>query len=85
MIHDENEFLSLRGQLLTQTAMHEHRFSYYKCAIHQMWNDTFQDIPLQAVTLTVGTRNKSNVGKKLIHRRPFSKTAPANRMQHPTN
>ena len=121
MIHDENEFLLLRRQLLNQNSMHEHRraariartmdyeaippnvdplvkakllkrreraksvilhytheqrFSHYKRAIHQMWNDTFHNTPLQTATLIVGTRNNPNLGKELVRRNPFQKNKP---------
>ena len=118
MIHDGNEFLLLRHQLMKQTTAHEHRraariartmdyddppsnvhplvkakllkrkeraksiiihytheqrFSHYKRAIHQMWNDSFHNTPLQTTTLIVGTRNNPNLGNELVRRNPFPK------------
>ena len=63
---------------------HEQRFSHYKRAIHQMWNDTFHNTPLHSATLIVGTRNNPNLAKELVHRNPFSKNGGRN-TSRPTN
>ncbi|CAF4187077.1 unnamed protein product, partial [Adineta steineri] len=111
MIHDENEFLLLRRQLLGEATVtqhrratrlaktidynniptdldplikeklikrrdkvnsiivhykHEKRFSHYKRAFHQLWDDTFYNTPLQTTKIIVGTRNNPNISKELI-------------------
>ena len=63
---------------------HEHRFAYYKRAIHHMWNDTFHNTPLHSTTLIVATRNNPNLGKELVHRNPFSRNGRRN-TSGPTN
>ena len=123
MIHDVNEYLLLRQQLLNETTVTEYRraariaqnidynnippntdplikakllkrkeradcillhytyekqFSRYKREIHQIWDDTFQNTPIQATTLIVGSRNNPNISKELIRRNPFTKTKQSN-------
>ncbi|CAF1531369.1 unnamed protein product [Adineta steineri] len=118
MIHDENEFLILRRQLLGEATVtehrratrlaktidynniptdldplikeklikrrdkvnsiivhykHEKRFSHYKRAFHQLWDDTFYNTPIQTSKLIVGTRNNPNISKELIRLNPFTK------------
>ena len=63
---------------------HEQRFSHYKRAIHQMWNDTFHNTPIHSATLIVGTRNNPNLEKELVRRNPFPKNREANTTR-PTN
>ncbi|CAF4356299.1 unnamed protein product, partial [Adineta steineri] len=117
-IHDENEFLLLRRQLLGEATVtqhrratrlaktidynniptdldplikeklikrrdkvnsiivhykHEKRFSHYKRAFHQLWDDTFYNTPLQTTKIIVGTRNNPNISKELIRLNPFTK------------
>jgi hypothetical protein len=57
---------------------HEQRFSHYKRAIYQMWNDTFHNTPLHSATLIVGTRNNPNLEKELVRRNPFSTNGERN-------
>ena len=130
MMHDENEFLLLRRQLLDQASVHEHqraariaetmdynnfppnidplvkeklfkrrdransiilhythekRFSHYGRTIHQIWNDTFQNTPIQASKVIVGNRNNPNLSKELIRRNPFKKNKTLNHTNPTSN
>jgi hypothetical protein len=53
---------------------HEKRFSHYKRAFHQIWNDTFHNTTVQTTKLIVGSRNNPNISKELVRRNPFPKT-----------
>jgi hypothetical protein len=56
---------------------HEKRFSHYKRAFHQVWNDTFHNTPLETTKLIVGGRNNPNICKELVRRNPIHKNGSA--------
>ncbi|CAF4375325.1 unnamed protein product [Rotaria sordida] len=62
-----------RGNSIIIHYTHERRFSHYKRAFHQIWNDTYHNTPVQTTKLTVGSRNNPNICKKLVRRNPFTK------------
>ena len=49
---------------------HENRFSYYKCAIHEIWKKNFGETPVISSRLIVGTRNNLNLNRELVRRSP---------------
>ena len=57
---------------------HEKRFAHYRRAIHQIWNETFQNTPLQTTRLIVSSRTNPNVAKELIRRNPFKQPSAKN-------
>ncbi|KAF9758288.1 hypothetical protein NGRA_3160, partial [Nosema granulosis] len=52
---------------------HEKRFAHYGRTIHQIWNETFQNTPMETIPVIVGTRNNPNIAKELIRRNPFNR------------
>jgi hypothetical protein len=57
---------------------HEKRFSHYKRAIHQIWNDKFHNTPVQTTKLIVGSRNDPNLCKEFVRRDLFTKNRSTN-------
>jgi hypothetical protein len=49
---------------------YERRFAHYKSKIHHIWNASFQHETVIDTKLIVGTRNNSNLTKKLVRRSP---------------
>jgi hypothetical protein len=47
----------------------EKRFQINKKAIHQLWNQLFQQTPVIETRRIVGHRNNRNLTKELVHRR----------------
>ena len=49
---------------------HEKCCAHYRRAIHLIWNETFQNTPLQTTRLIVNIRNNHNVAKELVRHNP---------------
>ena len=54
---------------------HEKRFQHYGKTIHQIWNDTFHNAPIETTKLIVATRNNPNLTQELVRRNPFTKNS----------
>ncbi len=66
---------------------HEARLTTYKRDIHQLWDQTFKEIPVVKTKLIVGSRNNPNAAQILVRRRPAKKlsdTAVSNGNTHRT-
>ncbi len=49
---------------------HEKRLQSIKKATHQLWNQTFAQIPVINTRLIIGNRNNRNMKRELVHRHP---------------
>ncbi|CAF1355536.1 unnamed protein product [Didymodactylos carnosus] len=52
---------------------YEKRFPHYGRTIHRIWNDTFQNTPIEMTRLIAGSRNSPNLTNELVRRNPFIK------------
>jgi hypothetical protein len=51
---------------------YENRLQRNKTDIHQLWNQTFEQTPVINTPLIIGNRNRRNMTRELVHRRPRS-------------
>jgi hypothetical protein len=52
---------------------HETPLTTYKRDIHQLWNQTFKETPVDKTKFIVGNRNNPNATQTLVRRRPAKK------------